>query len=232
MTTLRTIFLLLAATPGEPPSTTSPAEFRLQDHRGAWHSLDEVRSSRLVVIAFVGAECPLAQAYAPRLAELASRYQGRGVAFFGVDANDQDGPVAIGRFAAAHALTFPILKDLGHGLADRLGSRAGRRRSSCSIRPAPGPLRWPGRRPVLHRRPPPRRPPVASWSRRSTPCSTGRAPTTVSKSVASRLQDQPAREAERRRAGRGDLLARDVAPILQSRCVSLPPARARSPRSP
>ena len=119
MTTLGTILLLLAAMPGEK---TSPAEFRLQDHRGTWHSLDEAKASRLVVIAFVGAECPLAQAYAPRLAELARSYEGRGVSFFGVDANDQDGPVAIGRFASAHGLPFPILKDVGHVLADRLGA--------------------------------------------------------------------------------------------------------------
>src|SRR5262249_34919515 len=33
-----------------------------------------------------------------------------------------DGPVAIGRFADKHGLPFPILKDIGNGLADRLGA--------------------------------------------------------------------------------------------------------------
>ena len=42
--------------------------------------------------------------------------------FYAVDANQQDGPVAIGRFADAHALPFPILKDVGNDLADRLGA--------------------------------------------------------------------------------------------------------------
>jgi peroxiredoxin/mono/diheme cytochrome c family protein len=106
--------------PGEPAEPT--VGFRLQDHRGAWHTLDEARDRKVVVLAFLGTECPLAEAYAPRLAELARDFGKRGVAFFGVDANQQDGPVAIGRFAEKHGLPFPILKDVGNGLADRIGA--------------------------------------------------------------------------------------------------------------
>ncbi len=106
--------------PGEPAKAA--VDFRLQDHRGAWHTLDEARDRKVVVLAFVGTECPLAEAYAPRLAELARDFGKRGVAFFGVDANQQDGPVAIGRFADKHGLPFPILKDVGNDLADRLGA--------------------------------------------------------------------------------------------------------------
>ena len=114
------IALLSLAGPGEPAMPT--VDFRLQDHRGAWHTLDEARDRKVVVLAFLGTECPLAEAYAPRLAELAGDFGKRGVAFFGVDANQQDGPVAIGRFAEKHGLPFPILKDVGNGLADRLGA--------------------------------------------------------------------------------------------------------------
>ena len=105
---------------GKPAKPT--VDFRLQDHRGAWHTLDEARDRKVVVLAFLGTECPLAEAYAPRLAELARDFGKRGVAFFGVDANQQDGPVAIGRFAEKHGLPFPILKDVGNGLADRIGA--------------------------------------------------------------------------------------------------------------
>jgi peroxiredoxin/mono/diheme cytochrome c family protein len=105
---------------GEPAKST--ISFRLQDHRGSWHTLDEVRDRKVVVLAFLGTECPLAEAYAPRLAELAREFDKRGVAFFGIDANQQDGPVAIGRFAERHGLPFPILKDVGNGLADLLGA--------------------------------------------------------------------------------------------------------------
>ncbi len=117
------LLLLIASELAQAGSTSKPpVNFQLQDHRGAWHSLDESRDSKVVVLAFVGTECPLAEAYAPRLAELARRFEKRGVAFFGVDANQQDGPVAIGRYADAHGLPFPILKDVGNELADRLGA--------------------------------------------------------------------------------------------------------------
>ncbi len=106
--------------PGEPAKPT--VGFRLQDHRGAWHTLDEARDRKVVVLAFLGAECPLAEAYGPRLAEVARDFAKRGVGFVGIDANQQDGPVAIGRFADRHGLPFPILKDIGNELADRLGA--------------------------------------------------------------------------------------------------------------
>ena len=53
---------------GEPEKPA--VGFRLQDHRGAWHTLDEARDRKAVVLAFIGTECPLAEAYAPRLAEV------------------------------------------------------------------------------------------------------------------------------------------------------------------
>src|SRR5262249_8942920 len=106
--------------PGEPARPT--VDFRLQDHRGAWHALDEARDRKVVVLAFLGVECPLAEAYAPRLAEIARAFEGRGVGFFGGDANPQDGPGAVGRFAEKHGLPFPVLKDVGNVLADRLGA--------------------------------------------------------------------------------------------------------------
>ncbi len=114
------VALVSLAGSGDPAEKV--ADFRLQDHRGAWHTLDEDRDRKVVVLAVLGTECPLAEAYAPRLAQIARDYAGRGVSFLGVDANEQDGPVAIGHFAERHGLPFPILKDVGNGLADRLGA--------------------------------------------------------------------------------------------------------------
>ena len=55
--------------------------FSLQDFRGKAHSLDDCSQAKLVVVAFLGTECPLGKLYAPRLAELAERVrpQGRGL---------------------------------------------------------------------------------------------------------------------------------------------------------
>jgi peroxiredoxin len=115
------ITVLLAFAPGVPAVEERPADFKLQDFRGAWHSLDQVRASKLVVVAFVRVECPLANLYASRLAELARSYEKKGVAFFGVDSSPEDSPSAMARFAKEQDLPFPLLKDVGNELADRLG---------------------------------------------------------------------------------------------------------------
>jgi peroxiredoxin len=125
MPTSGSVSILLAASlawiPPDSVPKDRPVAFALQDFRGAWHRLDDVRANKLVVIAFLGTECPLASLYAPRLAELARAYEKKGVTFFGVDANQQDAPSALARFAREHDLPFPLLKDVGNELADRLG---------------------------------------------------------------------------------------------------------------
>ncbi|SIO33705.1 Peroxiredoxin [Singulisphaera sp. GP187] len=121
---LRLGLCLVAVAGYAPVAWGGPAaevSFRLQDFRGAWHSSDDVRSRKLIVLAFVGVDCPVANRYASTLAELAREFEPRGVAFFAVDANRQDGVTAMGRFADAHKFPFPFLKDAGNVLADRLG---------------------------------------------------------------------------------------------------------------
>jgi len=107
--------------PSSDPAETRPVEFKLQDFRGGWHRLDDVRDSKLVVLAFLRTDCPLVGLYAPRLAELARDYEKKGVAFFGVDSSAQDAPSALARFAQEQGLAFPLLKDLAYELAGRLG---------------------------------------------------------------------------------------------------------------
>ena len=64
--------------------------FTLNDYHGQPHSLDQVGKDKIVVLAFLGTECPLAKLYAPRLAELAKEYEPKGVVFLGIDSNRQD----------------------------------------------------------------------------------------------------------------------------------------------
>jgi peroxiredoxin len=209
--------LLIATTlaqAGPAPDRPEPVAFRLQDHRGAWHSLDEAKGRKLAVIAFLGVDCPLSGAYAPRLAELARTFEGRGVAFFGVDANPQDGSTAIGRFAESHGLPFPVLKDLGNELADRLGaertpevfvldeSRAVRYRGRIDDQYALG----------VHRREPTRRDLADA----------------LQALLEGRAVDRPRADAAGCRIGRtrkptggGQFTySRDIAPILNRRCVA------------
>jgi peroxiredoxin len=114
MATLGTFLILLAGVGQNAPAEPRAAlAFQLQDFRGAAHSLDEVRDRKLVVLAFLGVECPLANQYAPKLVELAGALEPKGVAFFGIDANQQDGVTAMSRFSNENGLPFPFLKDVG-----------------------------------------------------------------------------------------------------------------------
>lgn len=96
--------------------------FALQDFRGKSHSLDELKDARLVVVAFLGTECPLSKLYGPRLAELAAQYESKGVKFIGVDSNRQDSVTEMAQYAKVHNIAFPLLKDLNNVLADKLGA--------------------------------------------------------------------------------------------------------------
>jgi peroxiredoxin len=96
--------------------------FSLQDFRGKSHDLAGLKDSKLVVVAFLGVECPLSKLYGPRLVELAKEYESKGVAFIGVDSNRQDSVTEMAQYAKTHNIGFPILKDLNNALADKLGA--------------------------------------------------------------------------------------------------------------
>ncbi len=113
----------LAATP-EPPRRIGHTinDFALKDLRGVSHSLAESKDSPLVVVAFMGVECPLAKLYAPRLSDLAREYSERGVTFLAIDANAQDSLAEMDHFARTFQLTFPFLKDPGNAVADQFAA--------------------------------------------------------------------------------------------------------------
>lgn len=106
--------------PGLPAQPV--ANFTLQDFRGKSHSLADVDKSHVVVLAFLGTECPLAKLYAPRLVQLADTYADKPVSFFGINSNRHDSNSEIAAYARAHKVPFPILKDVGNHLADQLNA--------------------------------------------------------------------------------------------------------------
>ncbi len=95
--------------------------FTLNDYHGQPYSLDQVGKDKVVVLTFLGTECPLCKIYAPRLIELAKQYEPQGVVFLGIDPNRQDAVTEIAAYARIHDIEFPILKDLKQGLADLVG---------------------------------------------------------------------------------------------------------------
>ncbi|MEX2113852.1 MAG: redoxin domain-containing protein [Pirellulales bacterium] len=96
--------------------------FAARDFRGKATSLADVADSRLVVVAFLGPECPLAKLYAPRLAALAKEYQDRGVTVIGINSNQQDSITELAHYAKEYGIEFPLIKDVGNVIADQFGA--------------------------------------------------------------------------------------------------------------
>lgn len=97
-------------------------DFSLGDPRGQEHSLADEPNAKAHVLVFLGTECPLVNLYAHRLMALANEYRARGVYFWGINSNSQDSLAEIAAHAERLGLTFPVLKDPGNVVADRLGA--------------------------------------------------------------------------------------------------------------
>jgi peroxiredoxin len=96
--------------------------FKLRDYRGAERALEDFSDRKLVVVAFLGTECPLAKLYGPRLADLAKEFEPKGVALLGIVSNQQDSISAIAAYAKGAKLDIPILKDPTNAVADQFGA--------------------------------------------------------------------------------------------------------------
>jgi peroxiredoxin len=98
-------------------------DFSLRDAKGEAHRLADWWDRKLVVVVFLGVDCPLAKLYAPRLTELAHTYQKRGVGFLAIAPNRHDSAADLGRYQRQHRLPFPLVRDVGQVVADRFAAR-------------------------------------------------------------------------------------------------------------
>jgi peroxiredoxin len=109
--------------PGSPPAIGSAvSSFSARDVSGKEQSLAQIGRNKVVVLAFLGAECPLVKVYAPRLVELAGKYEPQGVAFLGISSNRQDSIAGLAAFVRTHRIPFPVVKDLKQRIADSVGA--------------------------------------------------------------------------------------------------------------
>ncbi len=94
------------------------AEFELSNNYGKPIPLREFEDKPIVVLAFLGTQCPLAKLYGPRLNEIQTKYAAQGVVVIGVNSNKQDSLTELTAFVNRYEIEFPMLKDVGNRLAD------------------------------------------------------------------------------------------------------------------
>src|SRR6516165_8704739 len=68
------------------------ANFALKDTRGQAVTLADFKDKRAIVVVFTGTECPINNAFMPRLVELYNSYSTKGVQFLAINSNRQDTP--------------------------------------------------------------------------------------------------------------------------------------------
>jgi peroxiredoxin len=97
--------------------------FTLSDTVGEQHTAEEFRRAKMVVLFFLGTECPVSNGYAPDMQRIADKYASRGVACYGVHCD----PATTAESAAAHAkeysLAFGIWLDPAQSIARAVGVR-------------------------------------------------------------------------------------------------------------
>jgi peroxiredoxin len=96
-------------------------DFTVRDYRGAERRLSDWRDSPLVLVAFLGVDCPLAKRYGRRLGEIEREFHPR-VAVLGINANQHDTLRDIARYARQNEIGFPLLKDSDNRIADHFGA--------------------------------------------------------------------------------------------------------------
>jgi hypothetical protein len=93
----------------------------LRDLRGNRRSLHDFTGYRAIVLAFVGADCPISNLYLPDLIALEKTVRGKGVLFLAVYANEQEDLDRIAGHSHDRDVPFLVLKDVRQKLADSLG---------------------------------------------------------------------------------------------------------------
>ena len=110
-----------AALPATAHESAAPVAtpFELPAAGGSSIAFPDAAHTGPTVLCFLGAECPLARLYAPRLAELAAEFEPQGVRFIGIDSNCHDSLDEVRQFVADYKLPFSVAKDYDNVVADR-----------------------------------------------------------------------------------------------------------------
>lgn len=120
--------LAQAASGADPQPEPRVPDFSLPDAQGTSHAPAEYRAARLVVLLFLGAECPVSNGYSPAFRQLTERYSAQGVVVLGVHSDPTLSAGAAAEHAREYNLPFATLLDprqqLARGCAVRVTPEA------------------------------------------------------------------------------------------------------------
>src|SRR5688572_2108892 len=106
-----------AAPRGPAPARKAPATpIVWTDLDGRGYGPLQLRAAPATVFLFFSTECPVANAYVPRIRELEDRYYAKGVRFFLVSSHPADTVERMRAYAAERKLVLPLVKDSGAAL--------------------------------------------------------------------------------------------------------------------
>src|SRR6266436_1529209 len=89
------VYLTSAHVSAAPPAKAklqTVRDFALKDHTGKLISLSQFKDKQAVILIFMGTQCPINNAYVPRLAQIVNDYGKKGVQLIGINSNSQDLP--------------------------------------------------------------------------------------------------------------------------------------------
>jgi peroxiredoxin len=108
--------------PAPPAIGATIDDFTLPDIEGKDRTLNSLKGKNGSVLIFIAVQCPVSNAYNERMEKLAQDYKSRGITIIGINSNVSEPADAVKAHAAEKHLTFPILKDAGNKIADKLGA--------------------------------------------------------------------------------------------------------------
>jgi peroxiredoxin len=115
-------FTLLVAIPIMQLANAAEAERRVEID---WAKLQSVTAEPIAaaksdwtVVSFLGTECPLTKLYGQRLSSLRAEFESQGVRFVGVNSNPQDSLADIKQYIKEFGIAFPIVKDADQSIAE------------------------------------------------------------------------------------------------------------------
>lgn len=144
LSVLLALALLAGWAEAEPPAIGSEVpDLQTTSLQGDPVSLRQAAAQHhAVVLLFLSTVCPYANYFSPHLKKLADEYGRRGVLFVGLYSNGWESAAEAAAHGREHGFAFPLVKDEGHVIADRLGAS---RTPEALLVDSTGRLRYRGR---------------------------------------------------------------------------------------